>query len=199
MGKKMTKLQELKKHLRTGKVYRREDLAKWSTSVDRHLHQLLGEGYLTRLSTGLYLRPKQTAFGKAPAEDDVLVEAFLKDGRYLVTSPNAYNSLGVGMTQLYNRTVVYNHKRHGSFKLGGRDFEFRKKPAFPKTLTREFLLVDLVNNLDQLAEDREQVLARVKDRALQGNRRALNRAVKDYGMVRTRKFFNNLTDDAHVG
>jgi len=82
--------------------------------------------------------------------------------------------------------------------LGGREFEFRKKPAFPKTLTRKFLLVDLVNNLDHLAEDREQVLARVKERALQSNRSALTRAAKEYGMVRTRKFFNNLVVDAHA-
>ena len=97
-----------------------------------------GKGYLTKLSTGVYHRPKQTAFDKAPAEDDALVEAFLKDDRYLVTCPNAYSSLGVGATQLYNKTVVYNHKRHGNFTLGGREFEFRKKPAFPKTLTKEF-------------------------------------------------------------
>ncbi|WP_223218237.1 hypothetical protein [Rhizobium wenxiniae] len=109
------------------------------------------------------------------------MSALLKDDRYLVTSPNAYNSLGVGATQLYNKTIVYNHKRHGNFMLGGREFEFRKKPAFPKTLTKEFLLVDLVNNLDQLAEDRDQVLARVKERALQGNHGALARAAKDYG------------------
>ena len=126
------------------------------------------------------------------------MSAFLKDDRYLVTSPNAYNSLGVGATQLYNKTIVYNHKRHGNFMLGGREFEFRKKPAFPKTLTKEFLLVDLVNNLDQLAEDRDQVLARVKERALQGNHGALARAAKDYGMVRTRKFFNALVADAHA-
>ena len=37
----MTKLQDLKKHMRSGKVYRREDLAQWSSSVDRHLQQLL--------------------------------------------------------------------------------------------------------------------------------------------------------------
>ncbi|MGO4570101.1 DUF6088 family protein [Rhizobium sp. 2YAF20] len=194
----MTKLQELKRHLRAGKVYRREDLTQWSSSVDRHLQQLLAEGYLNKLSTGIYYRPKQTAFGKAPAEDNALLEAFLKDDRYLVTSPNAYNSLRVGATQLYNKTVVYNHKRHGSFTLGGREFEFRKKPAFPKNLTKEFLLVDLVNNLDHLAEDREQVLARVKERALQGNRSALTRAAKEYGMVRTRKFFNALAADAHA-
>ncbi|MEV4607089.1 hypothetical protein MRBLMR1_002069 [Neorhizobium sp. LMR1-1-1.1] len=194
----MTKLQELKKHLRSGKVYRREDLAQWSSSVDRHLQQLLAEGYLTKLSTGIYHRPKQTAFGTPPPEDDALVEAFLKDDRYLVTSPNAYNSLGVGATQLYNKTVVYNHKRHGNFMLGGREFEFRKKPAFPKALTKEFLLVDLVNNLDQLAEDRDHVLARVKERALQANRTALTRAAKEYGMVRTRKFFNTLAADTHA-
>lgn len=82
--------------------------------------------------------------------------------------------------------------------LGGREFEFRKKPAFPKTLTKEFLLVDLVNNLDQLAENHDQVLARVKERALQGNRTALTRAVKEYGMVRTRKFFNTLAADMHA-
>lgn len=194
----MTKLRELKRHLRSGKVYRREDLAQWSSSVDRHRQQLRAEGYLIKLSTGVYHRPKQTAFGKAPAEDDALVKAFLKNDRYLVTSPNAYNSLGVGTTQLYSKTVVYNHKRHGNFMLGGRAFEFRKKPAFPKTLTKEFLLVDLVNNLDQLAEDRDQVLARVTERALQGNRSALARAARDYGMVRTRKFFNGLVVDAHA-
>jgi len=188
----------LKKHLRSGKVYRREDLAQWSSSVDRHLQQLLADGYLTKLSTGVYHRPKQTAFGKDPAEDDALIEAFLKDDRYLVTSPNAYNSLGVGATQLYNKTLVYNHKRHGNFVLGGREFEFRRKPAFPTTLTKEFLLVDLINNLDQLAEDRDQVLARVKERALQGNRTALTRAAKEYGTVRTRKFFNTLAADTHA-
>ncbi|WP_426032776.1 hypothetical protein [Caulobacter sp. DWP3-1-3b2] len=62
-------------------------------------------------------------------------------------------SLGVGTTQLHNKTVVYNHKRHGKFALGGRTYDFRMKPAVPKKLSREFLLVDLVNNLDQLGED----------------------------------------------
>lgn len=194
----MTKLQELKKHLRSGKVYRREDLAQWSASVDRHLQQLLTEEFLTKLSTGLYYRPKATVFGNAPAEDAALVEAFLKDHRYLLTSPNAYNALGVGATQLYNETVVYNHKRHGKFTLGGREFYFRKKPAFPKTLTKEFLLVDLVNNLDKLAEDREQVLARVRERAAHLDRSALKRAAQEYGMVRTKKFFNGLAADAYA-
>lgn len=40
----------------------------------------------------------------------------LKDARFLLTSPNAYNGLGVGTTQLYARAVVYNHKGHGAFE-----------------------------------------------------------------------------------
>ena len=89
----------------------------------------------------------------------------MKDDRFLLASPNAYNGLGVGTTQLYDKTVVYNHKRHGSFSLGGRTFEFRVKPSFPKELSKEFLLVDLVNNLDRLAETKEEVLARVTAQA----------------------------------
>ena len=128
-------------------------------------------------------------FGKAPAADDELVATFLKDRRFLLASPNAYNSLGVGTTQLYDKTVVYNHKRHGEYALGGRKFDFRVKPAFPRKLSREFLLVDLVNNLDQLAESRKEVLERVKERVGSCDKVRLLRAARDYGKVRTKKFF----------
>jgi hypothetical protein len=186
----MTKLQELKQRLRPGHVYRRQDLAKWSASVDRHIKQLLEDGTLSKLAGGLYLRPKETVFGKAPADDSTLVAGFLKDDRFLLASPNAYNALGVGTTQLYNKTVVYNHKRHGHFSLGGRTFDFRVKPSFPKKLSREFLLVDLVNNLDRLAEDEHEVLARVKQWAISLDAARLLRAADHYGNVKTKKFFS---------
>jgi hypothetical protein len=186
----MTRLQALKTHLRPGQVYRREDLARWSNDVDRHLKQLLADGTLTKLAGGLYAYPKHTVFGKAPAEDDKLVGAFLKDHRFLLASPNAYNSLGVGTTQLYDKTVVYNHKRHGLFPLGGRTFDFRVKPAFPRALSPEFLLVDLVNNVDRLAEGKNEVLARVKERASSYDLSRLQRAARDYGNARTKKFFS---------
>src|SRR5579872_1295863 len=156
----MSTLEQLKRRLKPGHAYRRADLARWSTSVDRHLKQLVESGVLKKLSGGLYAYPKETVFGQAPAKDSDVVSAFLKDDRFLLASPNAYNSLGVGTTQLYDKTVVYNHKRHGEFQLGGRTFAFRVKPRFPKSLTKEFLLVDLVNNLDQLAEAKDEVLKR---------------------------------------
>jgi hypothetical protein len=188
----MTRLEELKKRLRPGAVYRREDLARWSNTVDRHLKQLVESNVLTKLRGGLYTYPKETDFGKAPATDDKLVEAFLKDKRFLLASPNAYNSLGVGTTQLYDKTVVYNHKRHGDFRLGGRTFSFRVKPHFPKSLSKEFLLVDLVNNLDELAEAKAEVLDRVKERAVSFDGPRLRKAIRDYGSASTRRFFSQL-------
>ncbi len=185
----MTKLDELKKHLKPGRAYRREELTRWSTSVDRHLKQLVEQGILKKLSGGLYAYPKETAFGPAPASDKDVVSAFLRDDRFLLASPNAYNSLGVGTTQLYDKTVVYNHKRHGEFQLGGRKFAFRMKPRFPKSLTKEFLLVDLVNNVGQLAEAKDEVLKRVMVRAASSGGPRLRHAVREYGNERTKKFF----------
>ena len=149
----------------------------------------MSDGTLTKLAGGLYLYPKETVFGKAPPEDAVLVQSFLKDNRFLLASPNTYNSLGVGTTQLYDKTVVYNHKRHGDFTLGGRKFDFRVKPSFPRTLSKEFLLVDLVNNLGRLAESEQEVLARVQQRAAEFDLPRLQRAALNYGNVKTRKLF----------
>jgi len=191
----MTKVQELTRHLRPGRVYRREDLAQWSNAVDRHLKQLVSDGTLTKLAPGLYLYPKDTVFGKAPPEDEKLVETFLKDDRFLLASPNAYNTLGVGTTQLYDKTVVYNHKRHGSFTLGGRTFDFRVRPSFPKRLSPEFLMVDLVNNLDRLAESKKEVLERVRERVPSFDVSRLQRAAREYGNVSTKKFFSALAAD----
>jgi hypothetical protein len=185
----MTKLEQLKSHLKPGHAYRRADLARWSTSIDRHLKQLVESGVLKKLSGGLYACPKETAFGPAPANDKDVVSAFLRDDRFLLASPNAYNSLGVGTTQLYDRTVVYNHKRHGDFQLGGRKFAFRVKPHFPKSLTKEFLLVDLVNNSERIAEAKAEVLKRVMERAASSDGSRLRRAVREYGNERTKKFF----------
>src|SRR3954469_24135153 len=123
----MKRLEQLKTHLERGHVYRRGDLEQWSRSVDRHLALLVEDGTLQKMSQGLYYYPKETAFGKTPPAETELVRGFLKDDRFLLTSPNAYNSLGVGTTQLYNKLTVYNHKRHGDFKLGNRIYNFQMK------------------------------------------------------------------------
>ncbi len=181
--------------LRPGRVYRREDLAHLSTAVDRHLRELVSTGKLKRLAQGLYHAPKQSSFGPLPPTDEHVVEAFLRDKNFLVFSPSAYNTLGLGTTQLYNRTLVYNHKRHGVFKLGNRQFDFRMKPRFPKKLTPEFLYVDLLNNMGELAEDREAVLQQAHNKLPSFDPTRLQRTVDNFGNMATRKRFKEWTDE----
>lgn len=175
--------------LHAGKVYRREDLARVSKAVDRHLRELVSDGALKRLAHGLYYAPKQSAFGVLPPDDQELVAAFLRDKDFLVFSPSNYNALGLGTSQLYNKTLVYNHKRHGLFSFGNREFDFRVKPRFPKALTPEFLLVDAVNNLDELAEDKNRVLEMVERKLSGFDQAKLSQAVTDFGSVATKKRF----------
>ena len=59
----------------------------------------------------------------------------------------------------------------------------------PRSLSPEFRLVDLANNLDRLAESREEVLARVKERSSSFNVQRSHRAARKYSNVRTKKFF----------
>ena len=192
----MKRLDQLKKHLRPGRVYRRPELAQWSKSVDRHARELVEQGVLQKLQNGLYYYPRHSAFGQVPADEQELVRRFLKEDDFLLTSPNAYNALGLGTTQLYNTRVVYNHKRHGRFTLGGLPFEFRRKPRFPRKLSEEFLLVDLLNNLPALAEDADVLRARTRGKAKELNESKLRLAARDYGKVATRKFFDEALADA---
>ena len=194
----MNRLEVLTSRLKQGRVYRREDMIEWSNAIDRHLEKLVEESVLEKLAQGLYYVPKISAFGKVPPDEDVLVRGFLKDDRFLLVSPNSYNSLGVGTTQLYNKKVVYNHKRHGIFKLGNREFDFQRKYDFPTKITQEFLLVDLVNNLDELAEDRAIVLNKVLSKAKQLPTQKLKLAITKYGSVKAKKLFKEVINKEKV-
>jgi hypothetical protein len=173
--------------LQVGRVYRREDLARLSTAVDRHLRELVATGKLKKLAQGLYHAPKQSSFGPLPPADEQVVSGFLRDKDFLVFSPSSYNAVGLGTTQLYNRPLVYNHKRHGVFRLGNRQFDFRMKPRFPKKLTPEFLYVDLLNNLEELAEDRDAVLRQARSKLASFDPARLQRAAGSFGSMATRK------------
>ncbi|MEZ6196765.1 MAG: hypothetical protein R3F20_13735 [Planctomycetota bacterium] len=185
----MTATTELERQLKPGRVYRREDLELWSKSVDRELAQLVRSGRLRKLRHGLYCRPKTSVFGEVPPDDRALVRAFLKSEDFLLFSPNAYHALGLGTTQLANACVVYNMKRHGRIELAGRVFEFRRRPGYPHRMDPEFLAVEIFNNLDRLAEDRETVEARLKDRVRSFDAGRLLRHARRFGKVRTRRFF----------
>ena len=187
---KETALNQLRSKLKAGRVYRRAELAAWSSNVDRHLKALVNEGVLTKLQNGLYYRPKQSSFGAVPPVDEELLKTFLETDEFLAYSPNTFNSLGLGTTQLYHLAIVLNPKRHGILKVGDRYFHFVRKRFIPKQLTKEVLLVELLNNLKRMAEERDRVLETVNRKIAEYDNATLQTAARRYGTYSTQKFLN---------
>ncbi|MEM9103262.1 MAG: hypothetical protein AAGB12_13155 [Pseudomonadota bacterium] len=85
--------------------------------------------------------------------------------------------------------VVYNHKRHGEFVLDGKTFDFRRPVrGFPSKLSPEYLWVDLLNNLNQLAEDTDKVKQRIAKKLPKLQSKKVLQLAKRYGKVATRRF-----------
>ena len=177
----MKNAEKLKKCMQPGRVYRRKDLEDCSTAVDRDLKTLVDSGMVHKLAGGLYYCPHENAFGFAPPEERELVRAFLKTDDFLLTSYNYFNQFGLGLTQVYSAALVYNHKRTGAYSLGGKKFEFRLVPAYPDKLSREFLLVDLLNNLKRLPDNTAGVLENLQGRLKEFDRAALAACLERYG------------------
>ena len=185
--------EQLNKHMRAGQVYRREVLLPYSKALDRDLDTLVEKGLVRKLAGGLYYKPAQSLLGMLPPKDDNLVNCFLRDNRFLMYSWNQYNALGVGLTQLYNRVIVLNRKRHGVFKLGNKEFDFRRSvKGFPAKVTPEFLLVDLVNNLKELAEDASVVRENIYKNLARFDQVKLLRLAREYGKIRTKRIYEEM-------
>lgn len=134
---KLTNFEKLKTQLIPGRVYRRADLEPFTSAVDRDLKKLLSNNFLHKIAGGLYYLPKKSSYGLLPPDEDQLIQTFLKVSNYLKVNWNDYNKLGLGLTQLYNKVVVYNYKRHKRKKLAGFLFDFRRLPnGFPHNVKR---------------------------------------------------------------
>ena len=184
---------ELLSQLSSGTVYSWDDLKCFSKSLGRDVKRLLDEGLLNKVGPGLYLSPQKGRFGDVPATEHQLVNAFLKKDDFLMFSTNQYNLLSLGLTQLKNETFVYNNKRHEMVALSGRDFFFKRpNNGFPKKLTKEFLLVDLMNNLTAVGESPSVLKRKVAHNMRCGkyNKELLVQLANQFGKVGTRKFFN---------
>lgn len=183
----MNFLEKIRSHLVPGKSYRRSDLAAFSSNVDRHLQALVSEGTLKKVSRGLYFAPKRTVFGDSLPDETYLLGTFLKDEHFVAYSPSQFNSLGLGSTQLYNVRVVFNRKRKGEINVGGRLYVFRLWKQAPKSLSQEFLVIELLNRLNELAEDREMLLVKLRSKLSKFNLAKLKRYAKRFGTLSAQK------------
>lgn len=192
IGVMKTAAEKLKESMTPGRVYRRQELNSLSNNLTRDLNKLVQSRELVRAAAGLYYRPEMTRVGPRPAKPEEVVRAFLNDNDFLLTSLDDYNPLGLGLTQLYNETLVYNRKRHGRFVLDGRRYSFRRPRDFPRTLSKEFLYVEALNNKKELLEDTSRLETLLAAQSQKLDRSKLLHAASSYGKVATKKFFEEL-------
>lgn len=188
---------QLFEKMEEGRVYRREELAAFSKSVDRELMQLVKEDRVKKAAPALYYRPRMSRFGTLPPKQTEVVRAFLKTDDFLLTSLNNFNGLAVGLTQLTNEMVVYNRKRVGKFRLAGMVYYFQRPPNFPKPTesNEEYIFVDLLNNYDSVYEAPDYFDKALKRKAKLLRKDELLKAALLYGKARANKMLKELLNN----
>lgn len=135
-----------------GRIYRTRELRAFTANPSRWAKRLVEQGILRQPHHGLFYLPMASRFGPVAANDEELLRAFLGTEEFLVTGPYIWNALGLGTTQLFSVTLVYNPERTGEVELDGRRFWFRRV-RFPQPPCLEWFVVDLLQNERRLGED----------------------------------------------
>ena len=82
---------------------------------------------------------------------------------------------------------MYNYRRHEKKELAGNTIIFKRVPNFPHKITKEFLLIDLLNNLDLIADEKNNILDKIKNKLKMFNEDRLLAFAKKYGKLKTKK------------
>ena len=180
-------MRRLELTLEAGRVYRPKDFTSLAKNPTVVFDRLVDEGELERLGYGLYHRPRLGRFGPRPPDDTALLTAFLGGRAFVLSGPTFWNGLRFGTTGVSSTPLVYNTVRSGALKVGRRTFQFRRV-RFPKSPTREWYAVDLLNHAPQAGAAAVDLVAPLEE-ALTTNtldRAAFFAALDEYG-TRTTK------------
>ena len=66
------------------------------------------------------------------------------------------------------------------------------KSAFPVTISKEYLVIDLINNLGELAEDQEQIVKNFQKNVNRFEASELVKMAQQYGSGRTKKLVKSV-------
>lgn len=101
----------------------------------KNLSRMCNDGYLHRLSKGVYCRPEKTRFGVILPSDNQIMQTFTEKDQGVVVGYSLYNTLGL-TTQISKYTEVYSAlleekvKQIGSVLLKKYILEYSKNSCF---------------------------------------------------------------------
>ncbi len=181
--------------MKPGQLYGLDDLSQVSRNPSRDLKKLLDSSLLVKAAPGLYYKPKMLGELKVPANKHDLVKKFLgvKSGTFHLRNLSDFNTLRLGTTQHSKKVYVYNKKRSGEITLDGRLYDFRVR-KFPKKPTPEYLLVDMLNSMNELGEEPKKLLENLKRRlpGMELDKDRLLETSEKYGASWVKMFFRKM-------
>jgi len=125
-------------------------------------------------------------------DEHELVKAFLEDGPVCRDFPNALQPVGLGQHSSTTDGLSTTKKRHGTFSARKSTGHFRAPYDVPRQLSPEFLLVDLVNELSKLAEDRTRFFLAFAKKPKRWTREALTGGLSLRQVFTQKKFQKDL-------
>lgn len=135
-----------------GRVYRTRELRAFTANPTRWAKRLVEQGVLKQPYHGLYYLPQESSFGPVGPTEEELLRAYFDGEPFLVTGPYFWNALGLGTTQMFAVSLVYNQKLTGEVRLGGGRYWLRRV-RFPDPPPLEWFVVDLLHNERHMGED----------------------------------------------
>ena len=135
-----------------GRVYRTHELLAFTANPSRWAKRLVEQGVLKQPYHGLYYVPVPSNFGPVGPRPEELLRAYFDGEPFLITGPYFWNALGLGTTQMFAVSLVYNHKITGIVRVGGSRYWFRRV-RFPSPPPIEWFIVDLLHNERHMGED----------------------------------------------
>ena len=135
-----------------GRVYRTHELLAFAANPSRWAKRLVEQGVLRQPYHGLYYVPVPSNFGPVGPRPEELLRAYFHGEPFLITGPYFWNALGLGTTQMFAVSLVYNHKITGIVAVGGSRYWFRRV-RFPSPPPIEWFIVDLLHNERHMGED----------------------------------------------
>ena len=150
------------KHLRKGEAITREQIishvSATEPAVDQAISRMAKAQKLTRITAGVYVRPKESRFGELPPSIPSIIKSLeKKHGAVIVPAgAKAVNELGIS-TQLPMQLSYVSNKRITQFYVGKKLLKFEYKKALPEKVSHKVALLYSAISYLGLAESLEHM------------------------------------------
>ena len=132
------------------------------------LSRLNKSGYISRLSKGVYYKPKKTSYGPVkPNENEILKKILLKNNKGYISGAVAFNKLGLS-TQVPNTIEIRGSYSSRLTKIGKLRIKYKKSNIEFKSDDVNLLqLLDSLQDIKKIPDTNvNEVYVRIKERIL---------------------------------